>query len=68
MIKILLQEKQVAEIARRQVTSALREILSDPDAGLVLQNKATLRLKKSLKSKTEGKLKDLSVVLKKYSF
>lgn len=68
MSRALLQEKQIAEIARRQVASVLREILSDPDAGLVLQGRATLRLKKSLKSKTEGKLKDLSTILRKYIF
>lgn len=67
MTKALLLEKQIIQIARRQVTSALREILSDPDAELVLQSKATNRLKKSLNSKAEGKLTDLAAVLKKYS-
>jgi len=44
----------------------LREILSDPDAGLPLRRKTVLRLQQSLQSKKEGKLKELSEVLKKY--
>ena len=64
----MVQEKQIADIARRQVASVLREILSDPDAGSILQRKTVVRLRKSLKAKTEGKLKDLSTVLKKYAF
>ena len=60
------QEKKIATIVRRQVTSVLREILSDPDAGLLLRRKTALRLQASVRSKKEGKLKELSEVLKKY--
>ena len=66
MAKSMVQEKQIAEIVRRQVTSVLREILSDPDADLLLSRKMVLRLQQSLQSKKEGKLKDLSAVLKQY--
>lgn len=66
MPRLLLPEKRIAQIARRQVVSALREILSDPDAGLVLQEKTVGRLRKSVKSKREGKTKDLTQVLQKY--
>ena len=66
MAKSMVQEKQIAEIVRRQVASVLREILSDPDVGLPLRKKTVLRLQQSLRSKKEGKLKDLSEVLKKY--
>ena len=62
----LTQEKRIAAIVRRQVTSVLREILSDPDAGLPLRRKAAIRLQASLRSKQEGKLKELSEVLKQY--
>jgi len=62
----LTQQKRIATIVRRQVTSVLREILSDPDAGLPLRRKTALRLQQSLQSKKEGKLKELSEVLKKY--
>jgi len=62
----LTQEKRIAIIVRRQVTSVLREILSDPDAGLPLRRKTALRLQASVRSKQEGKLKELSEVLKQY--
>jgi len=63
----LAQEKRIVAIVRRQVTSVLREILSDPDAGLPLRRKTALRLQQSLQSKKEGKLKELSEVLSKRS-
>ena len=66
MSNTLAQEKKIAIIVRRQVTSVLREILSDPDAGLPLRRKTILRLQQSLQSKKDGQLKDLSEVLKKY--
>ena len=66
MRKTLAQEKRIATIVRRQVASVLREILSDPDAGLPLRRKTVLRLQQSLQSKKEGRLKDLPEVLKKY--
>ena len=62
----LTQEKKIATIVRRQVTSVLREILSDPDAGLPLNRKAALRLQASVRAKQEGNLKELSEVLKQY--
>lgn len=61
------QEKKIATMVRRQVTSVLREILSDPDAGLALRRKTALRLQQSLQSKKEGKLKELSDVLSRQS-
>lgn len=67
MTKAMLQEKKITEIARRQVAAALREILSDPDAGLVLRASAAQRLKKSIRSKEEGKVKNLSRIIAKYS-
>ncbi len=62
----LTQEKKIATIVRRQVTSVLREILSDPDAGLPVRRKMALLLRSSMGSKQEGKLKELSEVLKQY--
>lgn len=66
MLKTAIQEKKINKIVRYQIVSALREILSDPDFGLLLQRQAVLRLKKSLASKKAGKLKPLSSVIKKY--
>ena len=62
----VIPEKRITQIVRRQVASVLREILSDPDAGLSLRRKTALRLQQSLQSQKEGKLKELSEVLKKY--
>lgn len=66
MLKTAIQEKKINKIVRCQIVSALREILSDPDFGLLLRRQAVLRLKKSLASKKAGKLKPLSSVIKKY--
>ncbi|MFY9462043.1 MAG: hypothetical protein WAP51_02480 [Candidatus Sungiibacteriota bacterium] len=66
MVKAMMQEKKIAEIARRQVATALREILSDPDASLALQKKTVLRLRGSLRSKKGGRVKDLADVLRTY--
>ena len=56
----------MAEIARSEIRSVLREVLTDPDAGMVLQKNILLRLKKSLRSKEQGKTRPLFEVLKKY--
>ncbi len=53
-------------MVRRQVTGALREILSDPDAGLILTKKTERRLQKSVHSKEQGDFKPLIKVLEKY--
>ena len=66
MIKTLIHEKNIAEMVRRQVTGALREILSDPDAGLILSKKTERRLQKSVHSKEQGDFKPLIKVLEKY--
>jgi hypothetical protein len=66
MAQILAEEKKFAAVARRQVNLALREIMSDPDTGLVLRRSAVVRLKKSILSKQAGKSRDLRVVLKHY--
>lgn len=66
MAKILLQNKKINEIIRRQVIEVMREMLSDPDFGLELRPQFIKRLKKSIKSKKAGKYISLDKILKKY--
>ena len=66
MVKTLTQDRKLNELARRHVILALREILSDPDAGLTLRPEAARRLKQSLRSKQKGDVRDLRETLKKY--
>jgi len=66
MAKILLQNKKINGIVRRQVIEVIREMLSDPDFGLELKPEFIKRLKKSIKSKKAGKYTSLDKILKKY--
>ena len=67
MSRSLVQEKKIGDIAHRQVTAALREILSDPDRGLALRASFVSRLKKSVRSKESGRVKNLKEILAKYN-
>lgn len=68
MVKLAVQNKKNLEnVARRQVVGLLREIFSDPDSGLLLRENIGKRLSKSIKSKKDGKYKNLGAVLEKYS-
>ena len=60
------RDEKLRQMVRREVASTLREILSDPDAGLTLRARTIQRLEKSRRSKQEGRVKDLREVLKKY--
>lgn len=53
-------------MAQRQITAALREILNDPDRGLVLKAGFVSRVKKSVYSKNAGKVRDLKEILAKH--
>lgn len=62
----VLEKEKIIDIAQRQVISALREILSDPDTGLNLTTRFIRKINKSSKSKITGKTKNLQNVLAKY--
>lgn len=62
----VLEKEKINDIAQRQVVSALREILSDPDTGLNLTTRFVRKIKKSSKSKEFGKTNNLLDVLAKY--
>lgn len=56
----------MSDIINRHITAALREILSDPDQGLVLKSNALRRIRSSMRSKEAGKTKNLADVLATY--
>ena len=58
--------KDIHTIVREEVIDVVREILSDPDAGLELTQNFIRRIKKSLKGKKTGKITPLLEVLKQY--
>ncbi|MAG12568.1 hypothetical protein CL630_02020 [bacterium] len=66
MAKLTLENKKMSKLAHRSVVAALREILSDPDAGLVLRTNMFSRIKKSVKSKKSGNTTDLKIFLEKH--
>lgn len=60
------QNKEINDIAHRQVMAALREILSDPDRGMIFKSSAIRRLESSIRAKEAGKTKNLTDVLATY--
>jgi len=62
----VLENKKISDIAQKQVMAALREILSDPDRGLVLRESFVRKMKKSIHSKKAGKVQNLLDVLANY--
>jgi hypothetical protein len=51
---------------RKQVISVIREIMSDPDAGLELRKSFKKRLMQSVRSKNAGRVKTLAEIKAKY--
>ncbi len=66
MAKAFVQEKKIAEIARRQVIGVFRELMADPDRGLSLRPEFARRLRRSIQSKQDGKVRDLREILARY--
>ena len=66
MAQTTLSERKITDLVRREVIDVMREVLSDPDAGLELTPGAVRRLKHSIKAKEAGKTKPLADIFKKY--
>lgn len=68
MSKITLEtkEKGISDLIRHQVIDVFREILSDQDRGLTLQESFVRKMKKSIRSKKSGRVKNLLDVLTQY--
>ena len=70
MINQTISKKQLKEldiIIQKKVNEIIREILSDPDYGLNFKKRFLNRLKKSIISKQEKKLKNLDEILAGYN-
>ncbi|TSC78410.1 MAG: hypothetical protein G01um101429_806 [Parcubacteria group bacterium Gr01-1014_29] len=66
MAETIISEKRISDTVRREVIDVIREVLSDPDAGLALTPKITQRLKYSQKSKKMGHVKPLAAIFEQY--
>jgi hypothetical protein len=66
MIKTPVSEKQIQTMVEQSVSRALRQLLTDPDAGLELTAYAKRRLERSLELKHAGKTTSLKQILAKY--
>lgn len=58
--------KNIHTVVRKEVVDVMREILSDPDAGLELTSYFVRRLRKSVRDKKAGKLTPLDKVFARY--
>ena len=59
-------DKKIDTLVHKKVVEVMREILSDPDYGLELSSDFVHRLKKSIHSKSTGRVVSLDSTLKKY--
>ena len=67
MAETVTNEEKITNLVRKEVMDIMREVLSDPDAGLVLSQSAVTRLKRSQKAKKAGKMESLSHIFRQYS-
>lgn len=67
MAQTALQDKKLHSLIRNTVVEIVQEILGDPDYGLELRPDFIKRLRKSIKSKKEGKTIPFDEIVKKYS-
>lgn len=63
---LTISPKNIQAIVREEVVGVMREVLSDPDAGLEITPSFSRRLKKSLKDEKAGRVIPLSKIFKQY--
>jgi len=66
MAKTTTIEKKIDERIRRQVIDVMREVLSDPDAGLEITPEFNRKLNQSAKAEAQGKTTPLEKIFKEY--
>jgi len=66
MTKATTIDKKLDNRIRRQVIDVMREVLSDPDAGLEITPGFNRKLNQSIKAETEGKITPLEKIFKEY--
>lgn len=67
MASTVLRNRKLNNLIRQTIIEVIREIFNDPDYGLPLTPQTIRRLKKSIRSKKEGRIISFEEILKKYS-
>lgn len=63
---LILPIKNIHTIVRKEVVEVVREVLSDPDAGLELTSGFVRRLQRSVRDKKAGRLTNLNKIFEQY--
>jgi len=66
MAKTVTENKKLDARIRTQVIGVMREVLSDPDAGLEVTPEFSRKLKESMKAEEAGKTTPLEKIFKEY--
>ena len=66
MAKATTENKKLDERIRSQVIDVMREVLSDPDAGLEVTPEFSRKLKESVKAEAAGKTTPLEKIFEEY--
>ena len=66
MTKTVTENKNLDDRIRSQVIDVMREVLSDPDAGLEVTPEFSGKLKESMKAEEAGKTTPLEKIFEKY--
>jgi len=67
MAGTIANEEKITKLVRKEVMQIMREVLSDPDAGLVLSQNMVARLKRSQKAKKAGDTQPLARTFRQYN-
>ncbi|HEX9722292.1 MAG TPA: hypothetical protein VGA53_03425 [Candidatus Paceibacterota bacterium] len=66
MAKTITENKNLDNRIRSQVIDVMREVLSDPDAGLEVTPEFSRKLKQSMKAEEAGKTTSLKKIFEEY--
>lgn len=66
MANATIENKKLGEQIRKQVIDVMREVLSDPDAGLEITPAFSRKLKQSVRAETAGRTTSLKQIFDKY--
>ena len=66
MAKTITENKKLDARIRTQVIGVMREVLSDPDAGLEVTPEFSTKLKQSVKDEKAGRIMPLAKVFEEY--
>lgn len=66
MTKVIIEDRKINNLIKRNVIETIREIFNDPDYGLPITPETIKRLRKSINSKKTGRVIAFDEILKKY--